>query len=1133
MKMSHMRLSRLLILLVVLLGFAFTASAQEATILGTVMDQSGSVVPSVSIILTNAETGQNYTTVSNSAGQYVVPGVRIGSYSIKADLQGFKTWTTSGVVVRVGDRVRVDISLQVGQMSDHITVESEALRVQADSSEVSDVITGTQVTSLATNGRNLLALAALAPGASSQLIGNAFNTPTPVGSNFFTSFNGLNPDHNVWITDGGENYDRGGGGKSAIMPSIESLAEFRTLTSNYSAEYGLGSGGTMTMVLKSGTRDLHGTLWEFLRNDKLDANDFFNNVNGTRKPSMRYNVYGFNLGGPVVFPGYNRDRDKTFFFYNMEWRTLRQPQQFNVQVASDAMLAGAIPASHNAVVPSNLSSSQIARLAACGLTPGQPLTQIPAACIDPNAAAFIAAGLMPRANDSTGTRYQAPYSVPIDLREELARVDHRFSDRFSVFGHFVAEQVAQGFATPTWSGSSYPTVGSTFNNPSYSAVVRATYSISPTLISETSYNYSGNRINILPTGNDQKPAGWTAPEYFSTNNTNKQPQINWQKQLGTNFNTWSQPWTNVADSYQIREDLSTIRGRHELKFGGTYLFYKKKQQLFGNTQGAFSFNGNFTGSDWADFLLGYASNYAELALQDSHVWHNNNYGFYFQDNWRVSDRLTLNLGLRWEGMPHVYEVDHAQANFYPERFDVNEIPRYLADGSMDPTGPGFRTVNGVPLSSTPFYMNGIGIEGEDGVPVGLVKNTWNNWAPRVGLAYDVTGRGKTVIRMGYGRMYERVQGNDVYNGAGNPPFSYAPSVNNVLLSNPATSTQTGLTAAVPFKPSALTGLAYSDYKAPTSNQWSAGIQQELWAKTVLSIAYVGNLNVHQNVYRESNTPAFSDTATRAAVVSRQITDINTVRPYNGYSTIRLGHNATNGHYNGLQVNFRAQTDRGLTLQVAYTLSRAINSIPVGQGIGGGDLANVSNPFDWNYDYGLSPLDRTQMLNINYVYDLPFFKNSSRAVKAMLGGWQISGVTQFQSGTALSVGYDASRLGLGGNVANRADQTGSVSYPKTITLWFDPSAFTAPADLEFGNSKKGTIRGPGANNWNLSLYKSFKGIPWFAGKEGADLQFRLETFNTFNHPQWNNPNVNRSSGDFSKITTTTGPRSLQLGLKFLF
>ena len=331
-------LSRGVFVLLLLLGLPFFAAAQEATIVGTVTDPSGSVVPNVTVTITNTQTGAIRTMTTNDVGQYVAPGLAIGTYDLKAESSGFKVEESKGVVLNVNDRVRVDFQMKMGTKAETVSVESNAIAVQTDSSEVSSLSTGTQMSELATNGRSIYTYVILTPGAANLM--PSFQAPTSVGANANVSFNGNRPGHNLYLLDGGENYDRGSGGTSSIAPSIDAIAETQTLTSNYSADYGLSSGGTISSAVKSGTKAFHFSLWEFFRNNDLDARNYFNPA-PQEVAELRYNLYGFNVGGPVTFGKlYNPNKTKTFFFYNMEWRSLIQGQTLNVTVPEASAYGG-------------------------------------------------------------------------------------------------------------------------------------------------------------------------------------------------------------------------------------------------------------------------------------------------------------------------------------------------------------------------------------------------------------------------------------------------------------------------------------------------------------------------------------------------------------------------------------------------------------------------------------------------------------------------------------------------------------------------------------------------------------------------------------------------------------------------
>jgi len=1143
------RLRFLFVLLIALIGFSASTFAQQATIVGTVTDPSGAVVPNVAVVITNMETGLSRTYPTNDAGQYVAPDLQIGHYDVKATAAGFKAAEQKSIVLTVGDRVRVDFQMQMGAAQETVTVEANAVHVQSDSGEVSNLITDQQMSQIAVNGRSIYQLAQLTPGASSQ-INNFVNTP--VGGDSNVEFNGMRQNHNIYLLDGGEDDDRGGAGGMSIAPSTDAIAEFRALTSNYSADYGLSSAATMTMVLKSGTNQLHASAWEFNRNDAFDARGFFNPAPAP-VAELRLNVFGFNVGGPVTFGHlYNPDKKKTFFFYNMEWRRLIVGNINTGQPVPLPSTYGGNFGSTTIDVPSatQVSAAVLAKNCPGGVLPagivqGSPFpgNTIPSCMIDPNASALVKAGIFPA--PTIGNKFFGSANAPTNLKEEVVRIDHNFTPKFSVFGHYIAEQVTQGFAISQWSGANVPTVGDTFGNPSYSAVIHTTYTISPTLVNEVAFNYNGNRINIIPfagagLGSLAIPSGYTNTSsrlFTGPNNMNRIPNIDLTGSTGTKFEVSSWPWKNKADDYQIRDDISLTKGAHQLRFGGSWAIYKKVQDLFGQTQGGFGFDGTFTGNDFADFLLGDAKSYQELAVQDKGLWNNVSWAAYVQDNWRFNRKLTLNLGLRWDGVPHTYEANNRMGNFYPSLYNPADKAVLNPDGTINAASPGLGTSPNPILAGVPLYLNGIGIPGQNGIPQGLVDNHWANFGPRVGFAYDLTGSGKTVVRGGFGIMYERIQGNDMYNAGPNIPFSLqvnAPAP--VELDNPRLSLATGKAATLPINPADITGLNRSAYKQPTSYQFSLGVQHALSAKTVLSASYVGNTNRFQNDYTQYNLPnqaalipiingvAGANYATAAGL------------PFPGFRSVRLSTNEANSHYNALQVDLNSQVGHDLSLRAFYTYSRTIDP---GTGSNGGqDLQDVSNPYlGWRYDVGPGGYDRTHVAVVDFIYDIPLFRHSdSHLLKSTVGGWQVSGIVTMESGIPINIGISGGQGGNGlPNATNRPNLVGKISYPGTVEpgnqviQYLDPSAFALPTVGAFGNLGHNAVRGPGRDNWNLSLFKSFV----FSEARGSRFEFRVETFNIWNHTQFNQVSNNLGSSNFGQFTSAFDPRILQLGGKLYF
>ena len=1151
----------LVVLGLALACFSFHAFGQEATIVGTVTDPSGAVIANAKVTATNSETGVVRAITTNEAGQYVLPDIHIGNYNVKAEASGLKTSEQKGIVLAVGDRTRVDFAMQVGATTESVTVEAAAVHVQTDTGEQSNLITGQQISNLAVNGTSLFQLAALAPGASNDITNYK---DVPVGGDTSVSFNGQRTAHNTYMMDGGENYDRGCGGCVTTAPSSEAMAEFRQLTSNYSAEYGMATAGTITMVIKSGTDKFHGSAWENNRNDAFDARNYFFPA-PNKKQELRMNIFGFNIGGPII-------KNKTFFFYNMEWRKYIDGGSTNQTVPDPTTYGGDFSAvtapimvpDATRVAPSVLFAKCPGGAAPAGIMQGAqfPGNVIPTCMINPNSTALLGTGFLPKPNGafdptSGASTFVGGANSATNLREEMVRVDHNFSPKFSVFGHFIAEQISQGFNTSQWTGDNLPTVGDTFNNPAYSYVIHSTQIISPSVLNETAFNYNGNRIHITPyaaTGmKSLSLPSCSAPCDFSNarlftgpNPLDRIPHIFLDKQSGANFEIGPWPWVNKADGYQIRDDVSWTRGAHQLKIGGSWALYKKVQQLFGQTQGELTFEGNnqsYTGNSFADFLLGTASSYKEEAVQDIRTWPNVSWGAYVQDDWRANNRLTLNLGLRWDGMPHTYEANNRVGNFYPQLYNPALAATFdtqgnICSGPTDPgctaASPGLGTSPNPILAGVPLYLNGIGVAGKNGIPRGLVNNHWATFGPRLGFAYDLTGSGKTVVRGGFAIMYDRIQGNDMYNGGPNLPFSLNVGASGVELQDPNVLVATGAVPtfqtikAADFNPGG--GLDINSYKPTTSMQYSAGVQHSFGPKTVLSVAYVGNQNRHLNDYQNINLPSLADLQ-QIATNSLQYTAAPSL-PYKGFRTLGLSKNEATGHYNSLQIDLNSQASRNLQLRAYYTLSRSIDPTTGGSGQ---DLNPVSNPYlGWRYDLGPSQFDRTHNFSSNFIYSIPVLRNSSsRALKSTLGGWQISGIVTIESGIPINVSGGSSNV-VG--QFNRPNLNGKISYmhqvvpstdPFAHIQYFNPSVFSDPGPGNWGNLGHNALRGPGRDNWDLSLFKTINLT------ESSALQLRLETFNTFNHTQFRNSDNSLGDARFGQFTSAYDARIVQLSGKFYF
>lgn len=815
------------------------------------------------------------------------------------------------------------------------------------------------------------------------------------------------------------------------------------------------------------------------------------------------------------------------------------------------------------------NSSYTASEMAAGLTPGATFPadptvsgayDIPKTLLDPNALLFMGTGAIPQPNVGTDN-YVASPKQPTYVREDVVRIDQNFSDKYHLMGSWIHDAMTQTVIPVQWSSDNYDTVGDVFNNPSWAAAIRLTQTISPTVLNETGLYVNGNTINVTPysplgTPGYTEPSGWTASSFFLNNNADsRMPSVQFSNgPINTDWTVLYWPWRNAYLDYQIRDDISWTKGRHALKFGFSYMREDKNQQLQADTEGDYSFSGSqYSMSSYLNFLLGMANTYQQLEAQRTDHWLSNNYGMYVWDNWHVTSNFSLQLGLRYDAMPHTYEKNNQVASFVPAYYlpaDA-QVPS-ISTGDLNPAGPGFVTVNG-----TAFYLNGIKEAGVDGFPRGLVDNNYFTWQPRIGFAWDFLGNGKTVLRGGLGVFYERLQGNDIYNLDTTPPFAYQPSVNNVFFSSPQTSIASGAVSSLPAGPASLTNMSYY-YPHPADAQFSLGIQHQLAPAVLAAVQYVGSSSWNQDVKIETNDLPETSIAEREEVATSCTgiappsagaypcpnlpSNANLYRPYLGFSNIVQERNPATASYNSLQASLRMDNRHGLTLQLAYTYSHEIDiestDLTTQSLAGLPGSGAVSDPYDLKYDRGSGLYDRRHIFNANYIYNLPFFLHSNGLVRETLGGWQFAGVTTAETGAPQNIYYNGPDvLGLGGNATSRPNIVSAVKFPRAQKQWFTTTSFANPlapwaggTTNGFGDAGKDTIVQPGLFNWNMSLYKEF---PLSSRVEGPRFQFRAETYNTFNHREFNDIDTGTTDSTYGQVTSVYDPRVFQFGAKFLF
>jgi hypothetical protein len=1081
-----------LAILLLLLSCSVGYAQDTGAIVGTVKEATGAVIPRAVVKITNQGTGITREITSDDNGRYVAESLPVGFYDITAEVTGFKRFTHKGIKVDVADRLNIDIVMEVGQVSEVVTVQGEQPVVQTETGAVNYLISGNQITELAVNGRNFVQLAQLVPGASST--SRADQIGVGVTGNKGVAFNGLGQGYSGWLVDGAQNTDVGNQNSLSTYPAMEAIAEFRILSSNYSAEYGTAGGANVVAVTRSGSKEFHGSAYEFFRNDVLDARNFFA---PTRAP-LRYNNFGYTFSGPFYIPGtYNTSKDKDFFFWSQEWRRIRRGVTVQAQTPTAAMRRGDFSELLNPSNPFTRSTVQIMDPVTNQPFPGNV---IPASRINANAKILLDQ-VIPLPNRSgQALNFVASPSVPTNFRQELIRADHHFNEQVNVMVRFIQDTFDDTPVTTLWTGSAFPTVNATIASPGKNLITKLTYAISPKTLNEFNFNVSANKIDIVLNGPATRPPGLTIAEIFPENRENRIPNIGFAQGWG-GINTGSWPWNNKNQVYTWSDTLSHTAGSHSLKMGGHYQWQIKDQDAFGPTNGNFNFNGSFTGNAIADFLLGLPSSYSELDIQRTGRYRYHQFEAFFQDDWKVSPRLTLNLGVRWFGIPHIFEKDNAVTTFVPERWSASRAPRVNPDGTIVP-------------GSGDILGNGIVRAGE-GIPRGMVKDYWNTFAPRFGFAWDPWGDGKTVIRGGYGVGYYRVEGNDIYDFVNNPPFAQTVNITNPPLDNP------GGGVAAPPRPISLFSYDF-EYKVPTAQTYSLGIQRELFKNAGLEIAYVGSRGTHLDHARNINQPLRVGVFDFDPRLNTNAISVEALRPFIGWSTIRQAENTGSSTYHSLQVNFDKRFSDGLKFQVAYTFSKGIGDVFDA----GGRSVNAlpQDSYNMRAERGLLGFDRPHNLVINYIYELPFFKGRNDLLGRILGGWEISGITTASSGPAASPGISTGRNGL----ATRPDLVGNrIEGARTAEQWFNTAAFAEPAPGFFGNAGRNIIREPGIHKWDVSFFKNNRIT------ESVNLQFRAEFFNIFNHTNFNGIDTTFGSGSFGRATSARDPRIVQLGLKLSF
>ena len=1089
------------------------AKAQNitATVTGTVMDASGAVVPGAKVTAHDNGTDADVRIVTtDSAGVYVASQLPVGTYKVIVHAQGFQDYVANDVILHVGDRRTLDVTLQPGQVTQSITVTAETVPVETSTSAQDTTITGHQIRELQLNNRNFEQLVTLQPGVSSLLpdviafgISNTDNI----------SVNGARGSANNWTVDGSDVNDSGSNFTLLNVPSVDALDEFKLARSTYDAQYGRSGGGQVNVVTKSGSRELHGSAYEFVRNDKFNATNFLLNSAGTPKPPLRYNDFGFTVGGPIYVPGrYNTDKSKTFFFVSEEWRRTGNPSTVTATLPPPQELTGnfqGLATLNPNTAPSGCINNNV----------------ISSSCFSQNAKSYIANVYSKFQPNAAGNTFISNQTQVNNYRQDLVRLDHNVTEKIHAFGRFMQDNVPTTEPGGLFASSPLTGISATATNaPARNVVAHVVAQLSPTIVNETAFNYSWGAINSQITGIIQQATfpGLTNTLPFS-DPYGRVPGVSFGAGSISGVGIPSAPYHERNIDKQLYDNLSLVRGNHSIRVGGSSQWMRKSENGPTATNGSFTFlaaNGN---PGFANFLLGQATSFSQASRDIIPDIHFINLEFYGQDDWKIRSNLTLNLGVRYSffGTPH--DVNGILDSFDPALFDPSKAQ------AIDPSTGRFVAGQGVTPAT---YLNGIIVGGQNS-PFGdrVNPNYKHNFAPRVGFSWDPFKTGKTAIRGGYGLFYDRtLNGIWEQNQFTNPPFvstlaltpppPSTPPILGVSFDNPSNGVQPSSILA----PRALETTGTPDFKVPYNQQWNVSVQREVLPNTLVEVAYVGSKGTHLlGDFDLNQVPA-------AARLANPTVHRDALRRYPGYAAIRDRAPMFNSSYHSLQISVNRRVTQGLNLGAAYTWSKDITDIPADRD------TLIQNTANLRGDRGRASFNRPQILIVNYVYDLPFFRNTTGALKTALAGWEVSGISSFYSGVPLTItqsndpfdSINSSGIGIDPTaVSPRPDLSiGDPNGPKTAGQWFNTGLFS-PVTGRFGTAGRGVVLGPGRNSWDIALLKNFRITERF------NFQFRSEFFNAFNHTSFLNVSTNSNATSFGRVTSVHDPRTVQFGFKLYY
>lgn len=1143
-RLSRKPLLGLLALVLLLATQAGRAQELSATLSGNVTDASGAVIPRAAItILQNGVNGGARVVESDSVGNYLASNLPAGTYSLTVKAEGFQTFAGKNIVLNVAEKHTFNIQLKTGAVTETVTVEDNPISVDTETASQAGTISGVQVRELELSSRNFEQLLVLQPGVINAGLGDEASA-----SNTGVVINGARNSANNWTVDGADINDSGSNNTVVNTPSVDAIQEFTLERGNYDAGYGRSGGGQILVATKAGTSSFHGDAYEFVRNTVLDANEYFNKMNqianGDKNKNgvNHHNFYGFTIGGPVFIPKvYNEKKDKTFFFWSEEWHKQSTPGSASMPAPSASMLAGTVTGKFTDL-PSTASAACAAALATA-YNASSNTTQIPQVCYSANSKVYLS-NVFSKYQANQGSNYFFGYSATNNLRDDIVRVDHYFNEKIHFYARGMNDDMPVAAPMGLWAGNNYPgLVNTTVNSPGKNVVGNLTWTISPKVVNEFEFVWAqGTYGSTIASGqfatSSTVNSALTAGTSVYPDPYGRVPNVSITGVTG--YSSGSAPWKERNLDRTYFDNLSYQLGKHNLRAGFQF------QQMI-KTENGVGGNPNYSFNSWGDFLVGDVASFGQASRDVIPDLHYVNSEAYVNDDWKLSRKLTFNIGLRWSFFPSVTDVKDTLLAFDSLLFNASNAPKIdpltgnIVSGT--PTNAG-NYANGLifPKGTACSYAQSHSLFAQCS-PYGeyINPNDKANFAPRLGFAYNPDGHGVTSIRGGFGIFYDRVL-NGIWeqNAFGNPIYAPATNITNGSFDN----IKSGTPAGASYGPQGLTSTGTPTFKVPNYANYNLSVQRQLLPTTTVEVAYVGNIARHLLGEYDQNQPTVAARQAVGGTSAADTTNVNAIRPFLGYGAINTRSPLFTSNYNSLQVSLAHRSSKGLTLGLAYTWSKILTT-------NSSDRSNeVTDIHNIKFDYGPSNLNTPHVMVANYIYTLPFYKEQHGFQGRVLGGWELSGVVSMVSGQSFAAtqpfdpwGYgnycaqhnlnatdcakspDQTQNGLGLG-ATRVDQVGAIHMNKKLTSWFSTSSF-AYANGHFGSERANPMLGPGLQNWDIAAIKNIKVA------EQVSFQLRGEFFNAFNHENFSSVDSTIGDGAFGQVTSGHDPRRVQLAAKLYF